>query len=234
MISRGWIILAAAAVLAFFVFSAPIPQNQAFHHFSDDRTIFGVPNFWNVISNLPFLVVGVMGLRRFHGTTDRILFLGILLIGFGSACYHLAPTDASLVWDRLPMTVVFMSFLAAVIASDRVVLLLSFLSAGIGSVVWWAATNDLRPYGVVKFGPILLLAPILVRSEYRRHLIVVIGLFGLAQLLELADPSMLLRFALSGHTLKHLVAATATWEIYRWMLLCSGRSVAIIPEPAHA
>ncbi len=234
MISWRWVILTVAAVLAFFVFSAPIPQNEAFHRFADARTIFGMPNFWNVISNLPFIIVGILGLCRFRGTTDRVVFVGILFTGFGSAWYHLAPTDVSLVWDRLPMTVVFMSFLAAVIAPDRLALLVSFLAAGAGSVLWWAATNNLRPYGVIKFGPILLLAPLLVRSEHRKHLMVVIVLFGLAQVLELADPAMMLRFALSGHTLKHLVATTATWEIYRWRRICLGSSAAILPEPAQA
>lgn len=37
----------------------PIPQDPAYHRFTDTREFFGIPNFWNVVSNLPFLVVGI-------------------------------------------------------------------------------------------------------------------------------------------------------------------------------
>src|ERR1041385_9055308 len=104
--SRPGILIAAwaLAVLALLKFAPPIAQNQAYHAFADQRPIFGVPNFWNVVSNLPFALVGVLGLARTRGLTARILFGGVLLTCFGSSWYHLAPDDARLVWDRLPMT----------------------------------------------------------------------------------------------------------------------------------
>ena len=40
----------------------PIPQDPAYHDFADQRTFLGVPNVLDVISNLPFLLVGVLGL----------------------------------------------------------------------------------------------------------------------------------------------------------------------------
>src|SRR5262245_15202615 len=40
---------------------SPIPQDLSYHTFADDRTMLGVPNFLNVASNLPFIVVGVLG-----------------------------------------------------------------------------------------------------------------------------------------------------------------------------
>jgi len=109
----------------------PIPQDQGYHAFADDRTMLGVPNFLNVASNLPFLVVGSLGLglllrpgavgpngpvlERAERGPLLVLFAGVLLTAFGSAYYHLAPDNARLVWDRLPMTVAFMGFFASMI-----------------------------------------------------------------------------------------------------------------------
>ena len=54
-----------------------------------------------------------MGYGRFAEVAAIvILFLGILLTGFGSAYYHLDPTISTLFWDRLPMAVSFMAILA--------------------------------------------------------------------------------------------------------------------------
>lgn len=48
----------------------PLPQSQQYHHFADDRTFLGVPNGLNVISNLPFVIVGVWGLRSVSRNQD--------------------------------------------------------------------------------------------------------------------------------------------------------------------
>ena len=201
----------------FFVIAGPIPQDETFHAFADTRTLFGVPNFWNMVSNLPFAVVGIIGLTRFRGLTDRALFSGILLTAFGSAYYHLAPNDSRLIWDRLPMTIVFMAFTAAVVSEESNARLpLALLIAGTASILWWSRMNDLRPYAVVKFGPILWIAPMLIRSKHRAYLWSIIGLFALAEALELADRAMGHGLYLSGHTLKHLSAGAATWAVYCW------------------
>ena len=42
----------------------PIAQDPTYHQFADQRTLLGIPNFWNVVSNLPFVLVGAMGLRQ--------------------------------------------------------------------------------------------------------------------------------------------------------------------------
>ena len=52
-----------AGSLAGLLLLPPISQDQGYHHFADQRTLFGVPNFWNVVSNLPFMAVGSVGLR---------------------------------------------------------------------------------------------------------------------------------------------------------------------------
>jgi hypothetical protein len=184
---------------------------------------FGIPNFWNVVSNLPFAIVGILGLRKFRSPGDRILSLGVLLTAFGSAYYHLAPSDSRLVWDRLPMTVIFMAFVACANAEQRDVepspwIMGVLIVVGAGTVLWWRVTGDLRPYAVVKFGPILYLVPALLWSERRKYLWSIVRLFGLAQALELADEGVYSWFLVSGHTLKHLAAGLATLVVYRWRL----------------
>src|SRR5688572_25139004 len=97
------------------VFAPPIPQPQSYHQFADQRTLFGVPHFWNVVSNLPFILVGTWGLFRGRDVSPRMFFLGVSLTGFTSSYYHWDPNDFGLFWDRLPMSIAFMAVLAIVI-----------------------------------------------------------------------------------------------------------------------
>lgn len=105
-----------AVSLAGLALLPKIPQDQAYHLFADQRTLFGIPNFWNVVSNIPFIVVGAAGLARFRDDAARIvLFLGFFLTGIGSAYYHWDPNDGTLFWDRLPMTISFAAILSLVV-----------------------------------------------------------------------------------------------------------------------
>ena len=91
----------------------PFPQNINYHHFADARTFFGIPNTLNVLSNIPFLIVGIMGLLRVLRWRDEysliygVFFLGVFCVWGGSSYYHWHPDNARLIWDRLPMTVGF-------------------------------------------------------------------------------------------------------------------------------
>jgi hypothetical protein len=215
-------------VSAFLLFVPPITQDQAYHFFADSRTIWGIPNFWNVVSNLPFAFVGFLGLWKLRGVFDRALFTGVLLTFFGSAYYHLAPDDARLVWDRLPMTIVFMSLLAGVVSNEvdspSGRWLLAFLvSCGVASVFWWSVTKDLRLYVLVQFGPLLILVPALWFVRDARYLTVVLAFYALAKLSEFYDRPILAALPLSGHTVKHLLAAVATYFVFRWRLLAAGK-----------
>src|SRR5262245_54252564 len=81
-----------AASLGGLMLLPPIPQDQDYHQFADQRIIIGIPNFWNVVSNLPFLAVGAAGLRRFRDNPAAIVFfLGVFLTGIGSSYYHWDP-----------------------------------------------------------------------------------------------------------------------------------------------
>jgi hypothetical protein len=199
----------------------PIPQPQNYHLFADRRSILGIPNFWNVVSNLPFAVVGVLGLRAFRDAASRILFAGILLTTFGSGYYHLHPSDTTLVWDRLPMTLVFMPLLALVISQwiepvwgRR--LLWPLILFGIASVMWWRVTGDLRPYLVAQFGPAVVLLPAMWFEPKLRGLWPTLAFYGLAKLAELFDGGIFSAISVSGHTLKHFAAGLAAYWILRW------------------
>jgi hypothetical protein len=247
MISRSkapLLLLAVAVVIAIVaVLLPPIPQPLAYHNFADQRGWLGIPNFGDVVSNVPFAVVGLCGLvflagprpQTFSDPRERwlylVMFAGLILTAFGSAYYHLAPGNARLVWDRIPIMIVFMALVAAVIA-ERVsvgagLALFPVLQAvGVGSVLMWRAGEleghgDLRLYAAVQVYAILvLLLLLLVPAKYTRgsDFAVVVGFYVLAKILEEADRQVFaLGHIVSGHTLKHLAAAAAGYWILRML-----------------
>jgi hypothetical protein len=215
-----------AASLAALPLLPPIAQDQSYHDFADQRTLLGIPHFWNVISNLPFIAIGAAGLRRFqHHAATLVIFLGIFLTGFGSSYYHWSPSDGTLFWDRLPMTLCFMAILAVVV-EERLgerfgaVLLWPLLAIGLLSLVLWRFTGDLRLYGWVQFFPCLAL-PLLFLFRPPRfsgtfYWGVAAALYASAKLCELYDHAIDSNFILSGHTLKHFFAAAACFAILRY------------------
>ena len=216
-----------SASLAGLLLLPPIPQDQSYHQFADQRAIFGIPNFWNVVSNLPFLAVGAAGLWRFRNDPATIvLFLGIFLTGIGSSYYHWNPNDRTLFWDRLPMTLAFAAILALVVA-ERVnaragaILLWPALAIGLFSLLLWLWTDDLRLYFWVQFFPglallvLFLLYPPKYTGTY--YWIIAAGLYALAKVFEFSDHAIFSAgYLLSGHTLKHLSAAAACFAILRY------------------
>jgi Ceramidase len=223
--NRGRLFIAAGAiaVAAYFVFVPPIAQDQTYHSFADSRTIWGIPNFWNVVSNLPFAIVGIAGLWKLHASFDRVLFAGVLLTFFGSSYYHVAPSDGRLVWDRLPMTLVFMALLACVVSGEKDSrstrwLLALLVTCGIASVLVWCITNDLRLYALVQFVPFLILVPAFWFVRDARYLAAVFGFYALAKLAEFWDHPIFSGLAISGHSIKHVLAGIATYFILRWRL----------------
>jgi hypothetical protein len=204
----------------------PFLQDQHYHQFADQRDLFGIPHFWNVVSNLPFVVIGAAGLWQFRrDPTAVVLFSGILLTGFGSAYYHLSPDDISLFWDRLPMTLCFAGILAAMVqervdtrAGSQMLWLL--LAIGIFSLVLWRWAGDLRLYAWAQFFPMLAMVLILLlfppKYTGTSYWVIALGLYAFAKLLEFFDGSIFSAGSvLSGHTLKHLAAAAASMAILR-------------------
>ncbi|MDD5578882.1 MAG: ceramidase domain-containing protein [Methylobacter sp.] len=217
-----------------------IPQDPAYHNFVDQRVILNIPNFYNVVSNIPFLIVGIMGMQlvasgRANGglvelqAVYLLFFTGILLTGFGSAYYHYHPVNHTLLWDRLPMTIAFMALFSAVIGeyiSPKIALKLfvPLLIAGIVSVLYWYISElngrgDLRAYGLVQFLPVVLIPLILwfFNSPLKgnKYIWSIIGIYALSKLMESFDAQVYKSLGLiSGHSLKHLLAAFGAYIFY--------------------
>jgi hypothetical protein len=234
---RGWrvAILLGVGVLAvaWAARHGPIPQPPELLQFADRRTLLGIPNALDVLSSAAFAPVGVAGIAvllrgqpRFRDARERwpwlVLFTGVALTSVGSAWFHLGPSLDSLAWDRLPMTVGFMGLLAALVA-ERVgpraglALLAPLVATGIGSVVYWLATEhagrgDLRPYLLVQAYPlaaILLVLALFPRTyDANAGWLAALGAYALAKWAEDHDAAIFAALrVVSGHTLKHLLAA---------------------------
>ena len=203
----------------------PIPQSQIYHGFADRRTLFGIPNFWNVVSNLPFILVGALGLWKVRrDLSASIFFLGVFLTGFTSSYYHWAPNDWGLFWDRLPMTFAFMAILANVIeerVDERVgkLLLWPLVALGALSLLIWMRVDDLRLYAWVQFFPCIALPLMfwLLPPKYTGtyYWFIAAGFYLLAKLLEHYDAAIYSALrVMSGHPIKHVAAACACYAIY--------------------
>lgn len=238
------LLLLTVVVAVAFSLLPRIPQPQSYHVFADQRSFLGIPNFGDVVSNVPFAVVGIWGLlwlfsansnRHFLDSRERwpyvLVFIGLLLTAFGSSYYHLSPNNARLVWDRLPMTIAFMAMVAAIIAERISIraglwLLPLLLLVGMGSVLQWysseaSGAGDLRFYAAVQtYSALVLLLSLTFPKRYTRasDLVVVVGFYALAKALETFDkPIFAAEHIVSGHTLKHLAAAAAGYWILRML-----------------
>jgi hypothetical protein len=242
-----WILLLLATILVLICYATPrIPQPLSYHLFADRRSLLGVSNFGDVASNLPFAIVGIWGLvflRQSRLKNSKVFldrreiwpyafaFAGLLLTAFGSSYYHLAPSNARLVWDRLPMTITFMSMVAAVVTERMNVrlglrLMPILLLVGLASVCQWywseiRGTGDLRFYAAVQVysALVILLASFLPRRYTRNSdLALVFGFYALAKALEFFDTQVFsVLHVVSGHTLKHIAAAAAGFCILRML-----------------
>lgn len=251
MISRkaslGILIILTAIIVLGGCMMPRIPQPQSYHLFADRRTFLGIPNFGDVVSNLPFALIGIWGLAFLLQSRSRdhvgtfidererwpylFVFAGLLLTAFGSSYYHVAPGNARLLWDRLPMTITFMSMVSAVIAERIYVrlgiwLLPILLSVGLTSVLQWESSEtrgvgDLRFYAAVQaYSALVILLAFLFPRRYTRtaDFGLVIGFYALAKALETFDnPVFATLHGVSGHTLKHLAAAAAGYFILRML-----------------
>jgi hypothetical protein len=246
MSKRARVILICVLVIAAAVavgFIPRIPQPQAYHNFADQRSFAGINNFLNVISNVVLLLAGLWGFsvtfsrktreafsKAFERLPYAVFFLGAALTCFGSAYYHLAPNNWTLVWDRLPITVAFMAIVAAVIAerisaTAGLKLLVPLILLGAASVFYWYASEahgkgDLRFYLSVQAFAVLfiLLTLLLFEPKYTRgaDFVIAIGLYALAKVFEIYDRAIFnAGHIVSGHTLKHLAVAVSVFCIGR-------------------
>ena len=223
----GFLFGLAAVSLAALLLVPPIPQSQIYHGFADQQTMLGIPNFWNVVSNLPFILVGALALANANVRRElsaSVFFLGVLLTGFSSSYYHWQPNDWGLFWDRLPMSVAFMAILANVVEEridERVgkLLLWPLVALGIASLLIWLHTDDLRLYGWVQFFPCVVLPLVFIlfapKNSGTHYWFVAAGFYLVAKILEHFDAAIHAAFGvMSGHPLKHVAAACACYAVY--------------------
>lgn len=209
----------------------PFGQDPNYHRFADGRAFFGVPNFFDVMSNIPFLLVGLAGMRFCAGTRSMSLraawlafFAGVAIVSAGSAYYHWNPDNDTLVWDRLPMTIGFMGLFVALLAEYVSVRLGGFLLvpamlAGLSSVLYWHWFDDLRFYFWVQLLPLLMVPAVMLlfRPMYSRQwlLLLALAFYVLAKISETYDAEVFAfnQNLFSGHSLKHLLAACGCCSI---------------------
>jgi hypothetical protein len=240
----------ALAITIYMFCTAPFAQDQAYHNFADKRAFLGLESFFDVMSNLPFIILGLIGLHQIkqeskkrklfsmkgEKTLWQIFCLGIFLVGFGSSYYHLSPNTTSMVWDRLPITISFMSLFSLAImeridAKLGLVLSPLLFTAGIGTVLYWYHTEslgmgDLRAYALIQLIPLILIPVMLwllpARYTHGEYLVYSIAWYVMAKVLESYDALIfeLLGGIISGHTLKHLAVAIG---IYTMLLYLKAR-----------
>lgn len=238
MTARPWqtfafVAFTLACAAAAFLLPA-VPQPIEYHGFVDDRTIWGIPHFKNVVSNLAFVLAGAAGFAVIARTPSAfvrpgerwayyVFFTGLVLTGVGSGYYHLEPNNETLFWDRLPMTIAFAGLVAAQIderISPRlgVALLPVMLAIGAASVFYWRATEragagNVLPYAILQAytmaGVLLLAFTHPSRYTRDRDIYWVFAAYLAAKITETYDAEIWewTAGAVSGHTLKHLFAA---------------------------
>ncbi len=236
-----WIVY--GAVLAAVEIALPrLTQNPAYHNFADTRPWLGIPRFGDVASNAALLAAGLAGLavlwRRKDvspavGRVQGVFYAAVALTALGSAYYHWAPDSQRLLWDRLPLGLVAACFPALVLA-DRARLtgasgwaVAPWLAYGPLSVVYWyvgdgQGTGDLWPYHLVKLVGILTCLGFLAVLPRRHSLgamyLLGVALYVAAGVTEAKDAAIFATTGfVSGHTLKHLIAALAVAGL-AWML----------------
>lgn len=213
------------AIIGMFLMQ-PIKQNEHYHSFSDELSLFAIPNFLNVVSNLSFLIVGFFGLLKARNFSSNkiqyiIFFVGISLVSFGSAYYHFNPNNETLVWDRLPMTLAFMALFSIVISefiNDKIgrTLLIPFLIIGMVSILFWLIFDDLRIYALVQFFPVVTIPIILLffnssTKSCKAYWLLLVA-YIIAKIFEHFDGEVHQFFKIiSGHTLKHIIAAIGVY-----------------------
>lgn len=248
-----------AAVLGPILLTLPSHGLEALHPhghpFVDARMFWGIPNFMDVLSNVPLLLAGLLGvgvLQVRRGTqilpavqlAMTVFFVGLMLTGLGSAWYHWAPDAQGLVLDRLGMAVTFAGALALAV-SERVsvaaasVTLRMSLMVALLSAVMPLSHDNVWPWAVVQFGGMALMGWLSMQKPVAGAMGVRIGvllaLYAVAKLFELGDQAIFHATGelVSGHTLKHLVAALAVLPVVM-AVRQNARAVVGAPAPARA
>jgi hypothetical protein len=239
---RSYFVLILVGIVASALFiHGPIPQATGYNDFANQCSWFGLPHAENVLTNFPFLFLGVWGIwrMRYYVIESKIehlawvgFFVGLILTAFGSSYYHVEPDNFRLVWDRIPITFSFICLFTAVL-TERVSLrfaaisFLPMLIYSVGTVIYWYLSEtwgdgDMRPYIMVQLLPLLII-PLLMKLYAPRYthgwmLLMVAFWYLLAKIFEGLD-GFVYQWSghIGGHGIKHLLAAVACAQVI-WML----------------
>ncbi len=213
--------------------------NLGGNHFVDGRVWLGIPNAADVLSNLPFAIFGMWGLRLQANTRKAfqpyigrenfvlaLFFIGLIFTALGSVLYHLAPSNDTLLWDRMGMVFAFAGMLG-ISASERVSarsgiwLGLASLLAGALALLVWSKTSDVLPWMLLQFGSMVVILVLAMTRKNAKNLGVslyaIIAYYAIAKICEANDHAIFEATGqfVSGHTLKHLVASLAALPVIR-------------------
>lgn len=225
----------AALLLLAALWGPGVAQSPDFHGFADQRAWGVLPHALDVLSNLGFAAAALAGARLLMAPGARALspalrglaalfFTGLACSAIGSSVYHWAPDDATLAGDRLGMSMAFAGMLGLALQSrvaDRAALhaAAGLLAAAVASVLVWLHSGNVLPWVLVQAGGMLAILGLACVAQ--RHgalalnLAAVIAWYGAAKLLEWGDAAVFEATGgwVSGHSLKHLLAAAAAWPV---------------------
>ena len=207
---------------------------------------FIIPYFGDVVPNTVIFAGGVFGLvlLRFESSEEEldpsrtwqlhvclpIFFYATVAISVGSTYYHWNPNDTTLVWDRIPMTLAFVSIFCFMLeeyttSNDGILLMPKLLVLGVLSVLYWRWTDDLRLYLLVQFLPLLVIAVLLICCQPRHGGVVQQALalvcYALAKVSEEWDYEVfsITNQRISGHSLKHVLAGLASISVASMLVI---------------
>ncbi len=237
--SMAFGVLLIAIALIGLLYGVNIPQHANYHGFADRRALFGLPFASDVLSNLPFALIGFYGLfsmrtfasqnKAFNDIQNHLLslsFWGLILTCAASGFYHWAPDNYGLVIDRMGMTCAFAGVIGVAVASrisDRAGLATAFTILALApfAIVHWHQTDNLWLWSVLQGGGMIALVALAFRrateQSYPIQLGWIIAFYVIAKVFELSDHQVFeaTQQFLSGHTIKHLAAALAAWPLIK-------------------
>jgi predicted membrane channel-forming protein YqfA (hemolysin III family) len=215
----------AVGLIIVLMFIDPIEQDQRYHNFADQRSFFNIPNFFDVMTNILFFFIGLVGLyyslinkQRFARWSLFVFFFGIFSLCITSGYYHWIPNDNTLFWDRLSLTFVFSSMVVALVLEYlelrfELFILIPAILIGVISIFYWHIFGDLRIYLYVQLAPMISIILFIVlypeKTKYKRYLIITFTFYLLAKIVEIYDREIFVmnHEMFSGHSLKHIFAA---------------------------
>lgn len=239
-----WLIIAAVLVVygLLRLLLGPLPQDPSYHLLADTRTFLGfIPRAGDVLTNLAILAAGLFGLALRdritvapeERTALNLLIAATILTAFGSTYYHWAPSNATLVWDRLPLAIILISVLVLVMA-DRLHPLFArrgiwpLTALAVVSVIVWGVSEamgrgDLLLYLIVRIGAGVAIALLLILRRPRhtgtKWMVIAVLCEILMAALERLDHEIfhLTGGWISGHSLKHVMVGVALGFVFWWL-----------------